>query len=78
MHPELLSLYEMGADDYITKPYENDELVARVRAHLRRSPRPNMSEELVFDDVSLGVEGIERNVLWMNFENGLHFGGAHL
>jgi DNA-binding response OmpR family regulator len=28
---------EVGADDYITKPYEPHEILARVRAHLRRS-----------------------------------------
>src|SRR6188474_1652592 len=39
---------EMGADDYVVKPYDNDELVARIKAHLRRAPKPNMSEELVF------------------------------
>ena len=30
---------EIGADDYVSKPYDNDELVARIQAHLRRSPR---------------------------------------
>jgi two-component system response regulator RegX3 len=32
---------EVGADDYVTKPYRLRELVARMRAALRRAPRPD-------------------------------------
>ncbi|HLI00443.1 MAG TPA: response regulator transcription factor, partial [Acidimicrobiales bacterium] len=32
---------EVGADDYVTKPYRLRELVARMRAVLRRSPSPS-------------------------------------
>lgn len=39
---KLLGL-EMGADDYITKPFVVEELVARVKAHLRREKRKNSS-----------------------------------
>ena len=34
----------MGADDYITKPFDNREILARVEAHLRRSRRFSPAE----------------------------------
>jgi len=58
---------EMGADDYVVKPYDNDELVARVRAHLRRSPRPNMSEELMFNNGDFRINFMNREV-WVGNE----------
>jgi len=58
---------EMGADDYVVKPYDNDELVARVRAHLRRSPRPNMSEELMFNNGDFRINFMNREV-WVDNE----------
>ncbi|MCB9437696.1 MAG: response regulator transcription factor [Anaerolineales bacterium] len=56
---------EMGADDYIVKPYDSDELVARIRAHLRRAPKPSVSEELVFDSGNFRINFLNREV-WVN------------
>ena len=39
-----------GGDDYITKPFRVDELLARILAHLRREERKNNSDNLKFDE----------------------------
>ncbi len=39
-----------GGDDYITKPFRVEELLARISAHLRREERKNKSSDLKFDD----------------------------
>jgi two-component system response regulator MprA len=43
---------DAGADDYLVKPFELDELLARIRALLRRT-QPERSQVLVFEDLSL-------------------------
>ena len=44
--------FDLGADDYVTKPFSIRELLARIRAVLRRSnPTRSLPWELTFDDV---------------------------
>ncbi len=45
-----VTLLEMGADDYITKPFEMREVLARVRAVLRLFGKEEESKKLIFDN----------------------------
>jgi two-component system phosphate regulon response regulator PhoB len=47
---------ETGADDYICKPYSVLEMIARVKAHLRRSRPATVGERLTYDDIILDAE----------------------
>jgi DNA-binding response OmpR family regulator len=48
---------DLGADDYVTKPFSPRELISRVRAVLRRADAPTApSERIVFGDLQLDAE----------------------
>jgi two-component system response regulator CpxR len=64
-HDRVLGL-ELGADDYLPKPYDPSELAARIRAILRRSesaPGSAASSPLVVDDIELtaSTRAVTRN-----------------
>ena len=51
---------EMGADDYIVKPFEMKELIARINAVLRRTEIPNdTSKRLTFDKLVVDLDSYE-------------------
>ena len=52
---------EMGADDYITKPFEIKELMARIHAVLRRSAgeEQNNEKKLSFDKLTINLDSYE-------------------
>ncbi|HHT32661.1 MAG TPA: response regulator transcription factor [Corynebacterium sp.] len=62
---------EIGADDYVTKPYSSRELIARIRAVLRRGGEPEFEEEQLEEDVLRGgrvVMDVERHVVTVDDE----------
>ena len=58
---EKVTALDLGADDYITKPFDTKEVVARVRSSLRRAARASAERSVVnFGDATIDL--IERRV----------------
>ena len=58
-----ISGLEMGADDYIVKPFEMKELIARINAVLRRTEIPDDTRKrLVFDKLIIDLDSYELTV----------------
>lgn len=54
--------FEIGGDDYITKPFENQELVSRVKAHLRKDKRiknTNKGNIISIGEIKINKENYE-------------------
>lgn len=58
---------DAGADDYLTKPFEFDELFARLRALIRRKQRDYQDETLMVSDLSIDTQNamVYREEQWI-------------
>lgn len=55
---EKIDALDSGADDYVTKPFNSGELLARVRAALRRGDKGKVEEPILhFGDVTVNLAG---------------------
>ncbi len=53
---------ELGADDYVVKPFSMRELIARVKANFRRmdfSEMPNVNNTMIFDELEIDINKYE-------------------
>lgn len=50
-----LDLFQLGADDYITKPFHQEELLARIKVHLRNQKGISSQKILTYQDICMNL-----------------------
>jgi len=56
-----VKLLQMGADDYLAKPFDNNELLARIAVQLRRNSN-TAADKLTYKDLTLDISGYDAYV----------------
>jgi two-component system KDP operon response regulator KdpE len=59
---EKIEALDAGADDFLVKPFGSGELLARVRAQLRRQAQPNAASEPLIEFGDMAIDLLKRNV----------------
>lgn len=54
---DVVTSFDKGADDYVNKPFVNEELIARIKAHLRKQKRNN--PEMIINNLRLNTDTLE-------------------
>ena len=62
MEADKIAALDAGADDYLVKPFGTGELLARVRAQLRRHPRANADVQSVLEFGDVRIDLVRRTV----------------
>jgi DNA-binding response OmpR family regulator len=66
---DILKGYQTGADDYLTKPFDSEVLIYKIRAILKRKKSVSQEYDEIFDQFELGKYTFEYRIRTLHFED---------